>query len=149
MGTRSNITRENADGSFDSIYCHWDGYPSHNGRILLEHYTDAEKINELLSLGDLSSLGASIGQKHDFNDRENSDCTFYGRDRGESGTETQHFEDAEELAGYLEESWTEWVYLYRVAEGRWYFTNNPSPTWFKCCGSKQRATELLTMEACA
>ena len=23
---------------FIGIYCHWDGYPSHNGAILLHHY---------------------------------------------------------------------------------------------------------------
>ena len=39
MGTRSRIGIRNADDSVDSIYCHWDGYPDHNGRLLV---TDIE-----------------------------------------------------------------------------------------------------------
>lgn len=67
MGTRSRIGLELPDGTFGSIYCHWDGYPGYNGKILLGHYSDPAKVEELISLGDLSSLGAEIGEKHDFN----------------------------------------------------------------------------------
>ncbi len=34
-----------SDGIIKSIYCHWDGYPSNNGKILLEHYNSQEKDN--------------------------------------------------------------------------------------------------------
>lgn len=147
MGTRSSIIRQNLDGSFDSIYCHWDGYPSNNGKILLNHYSDPAKIDALLALGDLSSLGEQIGEKHDFDTSPEGVCNFYGRDRGETDTNSKHFESADSLAAMLKESWTEWVYVFRVVDGKWYFTNNPSPTWFKCCGSEQRAMEELTEEA--
>lgn len=146
MSTRSNIIRENLDGSFDSIYCHSDGYPSHNGTILLEHYGDPAKVDQLLSLGDLSLLGAEIGEQHSFRDRSKDVCIFYGRDRGETGIDALHLADAEELQKMLDESWSEWVYVFRVADGKWYFTNNPSPTWFKLCGRKQRSTAELTLE---
>lgn len=147
MGTRSTIARENEDGSIDSIYCHWDGYPSNNGRILLEHYQDLAKISKLLALGNLSSLGPEIGTKHAFNNREGEYqriCTSYSRDRGEKGVKAKHFKSGEELAAFVEEGWTEWVYLWK--EGKWYFTNNPSPTWFKCCGTQQRMLDVLTRE---
>lgn len=147
MGTRSDIIRENLDGPFDRIYCHWDGYPSNNGRILLEYYTDPAKIAELFALGDLSSLGKELGEKHDFDAAPDDVCNAYGRDRGESGTKTRHFPNSAELSRFLGDSWGEYVYTFRVVDGKWYWTNNPSPTWFKLCGSTQRDTELLTPSA--
>lgn len=56
MATRSRIGMVNEDGTVSSIYCHWGGYPSNNGRILSEHYKDREKVKKLISLGDISSL---------------------------------------------------------------------------------------------
>lgn len=147
MGTRSNIGIQNLDGSYDIIYCHWDGYPEHNGKLLYEHYQDIKKIRELIALGDLSSLGANIGKKHDFDKRVEGWCTFYARDRGETNVEAQHYATYDDLCKMLEEAWTEWVYLYRMEDGKWYYTNNPSPTWFKCCGTEQMQPSLLTPEA--
>lgn len=60
MSTRSHIGIWNEDGSLDVIYCHWDGYPSYNGALLLHHYQDPEKIRELIALGDISSLAESV-----------------------------------------------------------------------------------------
>ena len=60
MSTRSHIGIWNEDGSLDVIYCHWDGYPSYNGAVLLRHYQDPEKIRELIALGDISSLAESV-----------------------------------------------------------------------------------------
>ena len=99
MGTRSTIALEFADGTVQQVYCHWDGYLDHNGRILQDHYTDPFKLRDLIDLGDMSSLGASLGEKHDFDERVNPQtladtrCTFYGRDRGETGCEARKFKD--------------------------------------------------------
>lgn len=84
MATRSYIGVRNLDASVDYIYCHFDGYPDHNGIILTEHYADMDKVNALMKLGDLSVLGEQIGEKHDFNKRTRGWCLAYGRDRGES-----------------------------------------------------------------
>ena len=43
MGTRSAIAMKTEDG-IRSIYCHWDGYVDHNGRILKEFYSTDEKV---------------------------------------------------------------------------------------------------------
>jgi hypothetical protein len=48
MNTCSTIALEYADGSIKQIYCHWDGYVSHNGRILHDHYDTPEKAAELM-----------------------------------------------------------------------------------------------------
>lgn len=66
MATRSLIGRLRDDGTVSFVYCHSDGYLSHNGAILNEHYQDSEKVDQLLALGDLSVLGSVIGEKHDF-----------------------------------------------------------------------------------
>ena len=85
MATRSTIgIIDNRTGVVTSIYCHWDGYPEHNGEILVKHYTDPDKIWALMDLGALSSLGEEIGAKHDFNESGPIHCTAYGRDRGET-----------------------------------------------------------------
>lgn len=89
MATRSAIGVRTVTGQVTAIYCHWDGYPEHNGRILMENYRTTDKINELISLGALSSLREEIGEQHDFNARyEGGDvredwCVAYHRDRGE------------------------------------------------------------------
>jgi hypothetical protein len=84
MATRSYIGVRNTDASVDYIYCHFDGYPDHNGAILREHYSNINRVNELLNLGDLSVLGQFIGEKMDFDKRIQDTCLAYGRDRGES-----------------------------------------------------------------
>lgn len=106
MATRSTIAILREDGSVAKIYCHWDGYLENNGRILLEHYDTAEKVEQLIALGDLSSLGKTIGSKHPFNTFDQSSltaediviaeraraenmCTAYGRDRGEADTQAK------------------------------------------------------------
>jgi hypothetical protein len=84
MATRSYIGVRNLDSSVDYIYCHFDGYPEHNGKILTEYYSNINRVNELLNLGDLSVLGKFIGEKQDFDKRVVGNCLAYGRDRGES-----------------------------------------------------------------
>jgi len=38
MATRSLIARLVEDNRYDVIYCHYDGYPEYNGKILKTHY---------------------------------------------------------------------------------------------------------------
>lgn len=61
MSTRSTIGIRHEDGSVTKIYCHWDGYIEWNGAILQKYYNTAEKVEKLLALGNLSSLGPEIG----------------------------------------------------------------------------------------
>jgi hypothetical protein len=116
-----------------SIYCHWDGYLDHNGRILLEHY-DSSKANELVSLGDMSTLRPEIGTPHSFSqfeleemDREDfvrateNMCTFYGRDRGEENVGWKVAHTFEELFDQVEGGGGEWYYVMR--DGEWYCGN--------------------------
>jgi len=126
MATRGRIGIMNDDGTVLSIYCHWDNYLSHTGKILLNHYQDESKIRELMALGDISSLGAEIGEKHPFDSPGFGNpaadeyrqlyghmCNAYGRDRGEKNTGAKL---SRNVAGFefLSE---EFNYLF--AEGQW------------------------------
>jgi hypothetical protein len=109
MATRSLIGKLNSDGTITSIYCHWDGYPSHNGVLLQEYWNTPYKVDQLLALGDLSSLGKEIGEQHDFNSPRNRDwCTAYGRDRGERGVGAGIISREKFLSDY----YIDYVYLY-------------------------------------
>ena len=121
MATRSLIGRQYQDGSIDYIYCHWDGYPSNNGVILREHYSDSAKVDQLLALGDLSSLAEEIGEQQDFDDRESQQdnwCLAYGRDRGEKNVAAKHASSLDVL--FANASFIDYVYVFNNGEWKCY-----------------------------
>ena len=110
----------NEDGSITSVYCHWDGYPSHNGVILLENYQDPEKIKMLISLGDLSSLEKKLIPEgnvvHSFEDPADGVCVFYGRDRKENGTNCKVSANMKEFIEIAD--WCDYCYIFEA--GVWF-----------------------------
>ncbi len=60
MATRSLIGIENNDGTITHIYCHFDGYVEGVGKVLLQHYRTEDRIREMLSHGDRSSLSEDV-----------------------------------------------------------------------------------------
>ena len=114
MGTRSKIAIENADGTVTGIYCHWDGYLSHNGKILAENYTDEAKVRKLIALGNISSLGPHIGNQHDFDNAPALSCNAYGRDRGEKD---QAACTAHNWRQFIAENGQEYDYLFTPGAG--------------------------------
>ena len=124
MATRSRIAHEYGDGSIRSIYCHWDGYPLHNGDILAKHYRTADEVDKLIELGDLSILGEVIGVQHDFNwndnmtfeernnDPRNKMCLSFLRDRGEKDCIPMCSHTRQELVDYFNDSDQEYLYLF-------------------------------------
>ena len=107
MATRSTISLEFADGTIGQVYCHWDGYLAHNGKMLMEYYSNPFILRDLIDLGSLSSLRPQIGTKHPFSMFEanmtqdefanlyRDMCTFYERDRGERSADATYFKDYE------------------------------------------------------
>lgn len=121
MSTRAAVGIQHPDGSIQAIYVHSDGYLDGVGKALAQHYTEPAKVEQLVKLGDLSSLGAEIGEKHDFNTHwetlEPRDwCLAFGRDRGEKGTEAHSFASIEELREWAAQVWAEYIYLF-TADG--------------------------------
>ena len=146
MGTRSMIAIENPNTkAVKAVYCHWDGYLEHNGAILNEHYAASPKVNNLIALGDISSLRPEIGEKHAFSrletpmDDEAYDklygdmTTFYGRDREETGTQYKRFDTAKEAVTHYEHCGAEYFYLFRYDEdqqaGKWFYKKGSAGAW--------------------
>ena len=47
-----------------SIYCHWDGYPSHMGKVLHQTYGTIDLVNELLDKGDARLIDVTGESEH-------------------------------------------------------------------------------------
>ena len=118
MSTRSTIGKIGEDGKGYAIYCHNDGYPAHVGRVLLEHYQSAEKVDQLIKLGSISSLGPEIGEKVVWDAQVfDTQCRAYHRDRGEAwdSTKPTKFEggtDAFFAHDWSDFMWADFVYCY-------------------------------------
>lgn len=136
MSTRSFIGILGEDETIQAVYCHSDGYPTYNGKMLRDHYRDARKIAELMKLGDLSQLSQEIGEKHPFSPDWDSApagqsmqaydaydakyghmCKAYGRDRGETDVAAKTYDTLEEFLDGARNHDAEYAYLYR--EGGW------------------------------
>lgn len=129
MSTRSMICKETQEGKYEGIYCHSDGYLTYNGAMLLDYYNSKERVDELLSIGDISCLLPKIKpnplEEHSFDNRQEDVCVAYGRDRGEIGTEAKEvsLEDINNPA-----SWIEYCYVFGL-DNKWKF--------FECDSNKK------------
>jgi len=137
MGTRSMIAIQNPySKDVRAIYCHWDGYLEHNGSILHKHYSASPKVNNLIALGDMSSLRKNIGIQHSFDNRtpEHEDsCTFYTRDRGEDAP-FQVFKNLKAAEEHY--TWSDYYYCFKYSKaddyqsGEWFYKRNGG-RWLK------------------
>jgi|TARA_B110000238_G_scaffold162210_1_gene176444 hypothetical protein len=111
MSTRSTIAVKTDEGKFLAVYCHWDGYPTHNGVILNEKYNTTDKVAKLVAGGDMSSL-ADSGKSGKLKN------PVYYADRGEawSDVEPVFFDTAQQWTDYYSDSWCEYYYLWNGKE---------------------------------
>ena len=162
MGTRSMIAIQNPyNKTVRAVYCHWDGYLEHNGAILAKHYSASPKANNLIALGDISSLRPEIGVKHSFSrldttipedeyERLYGDMTtYYGRDRGESNAEFRVFKTAADAVEHYDHSCAEYFYLYRYSKasdyesGEWFYKKEPKGRWLKVSTAVKKLTNTM------
>lgn len=118
MGTRSRIvldqTPDNKTSNVVSMYCHYDGYLEYNGKMLVEHYNDEEKVRELLLLtnGYASALKATPQETQEESVDHNA-LLFY-----------------DSVYAFMldhEDSDLEFIYLFR--DGEWYVSKR---NFIKC-----------------
>lgn len=118
MATRSRIAIEDQTGKVRSIYCHWDGYPSNNGRILLEHFQTQEKVESLIKLGSISSLNKNVeipeGVTHNFGSPADGIVVAYHRDRRED----LEIRDHDSVGDFVNSDVEEYGYIFTAA-GEW------------------------------
>jgi hypothetical protein len=163
MGTRSMIAIQNPHSKqVRAVYCHWDGYLEHNGAILQKHYAASPKVNNLIALGDISSLRPEIGEKHAFSRLEvpmddeaynklyGDMTTYYGRDRGESNAEFRVFKNLADACEFYDHSGAEYYYVYKYTKasdyttGEWHY-KKPGDRWKKLAP----AIRKLSADECA
>ena len=110
MSTRSTIAMVTSRGDIDAIFCHWDGYPEYVGKILDARYTDERRVEKLMDMGDLESLGKTLAK-----------CRFHRRDFGcseEDSRKVTHKSLSEAVAAMDAELGLR-EYLYLFADMRW------------------------------
>jgi len=101
MATRSLIGIKLGD-YIKTIYCHWDGYPEHNGQLLVNNYNTPTAVFDLLDLGDLSTLAETPASS-----------TAYHRDRKEPyGMVEARDVDPDELMSVAKDYDADYVYVY-------------------------------------
>ena len=143
MSTRSSIAIKHEDGSIDAIYCHNDGYLTNNGVILYKNYQDPAKVQQLINLGSISSLGIVPNQdpavkkygflldstefyKLSFDEQDKvwksiTGTIAYHRDRGEQLV-ISHYNSVKEFKKDSHDySGAEYCYLYQQSSktGKW------------------------------
>lgn len=111
MATRSAIGFWKEDG-IKAVYCHFDGYLSGVGKILIENY-DRNKMEKLCEEGDISSLSEDLAS-----------TVFYCRDRNEPKNQTQAREGLshDELRNVFRGC----DYFYVLQDNRWFVSNSNS-----------------------
>lgn len=117
MGTCCGIALKSGD-TYQTIYCHWDGYPRDMLPMLRGNYNSLELAAKLISFGDASSINEKLepapGVAHDFDNPQEGVCVFYHRDRGESW-------ERNKPNCYLKQELHKqsFVYVYIFEDGKW------------------------------
>lgn len=130
MSTRSNIAIERKNKTVEVVYCHWGGYLSYNGQILLDNYKDINKINNLISKGDISYLGENI-----------EGCDFYE----DENYSARSFKSLDEYLKQIDTVCIEYIYIFSESEGKWYYIETNDNWKFKKPVTKEQL-KLLTQE---
>lgn len=85
MSTSCGIALRSGD-TYQTVYCHMDGYPSYMLPMLRNNYNSVDLAAKLISYGDASYIEKNIeptSDFHRFGRPEPGVCMFYHRDRGE------------------------------------------------------------------
>lgn len=151
MSTPCYVGKENPDKSITYIYVHHDGYLEGVGKELLNSYQDEEKINKLLELGDLSSLGdepitdSSAWKNSSYSPRM---CISY-KDRGETDVDAVTVENLKALEKQLDAPlFTPVDYAYIFRKGKWYYcsTLRFPLEWFLLSNAITAITHAISSE---
>lgn len=121
MATRSFIWMKAPEG-WKGIYCHWGGYLEGVGEILRNHYTNSDKIEKLINLGDISMLAPEICEKNDFDNPDKNCVLAYHRDRGDDWADCapKTARNVDEAIDISREYWAEYIYFWDGAQWHCY-----------------------------
>lgn len=104
MATRARIGLLNSDGTTETVYCHYDGYPERMLPLLKAYYNGIRKVKSLLKLGDLSYIDGGYA------------CAYH-RDMNRPYRPSVTHTNIEALC--VGDCGEEWFYLYNVVKRKW------------------------------
>ena len=108
MATRSFISRFNPETEmYESIYCHWDGYPQGVGVTLRDKYSYGDEPAVLMTFGDISSLRDTLFET----------MKEAYKLRGDSDVDAKIFRFMSEMMDYYRGMSCEYGYIWR--DGKW------------------------------
>lgn len=91
--TGSLIAKQIGPDAYRTIFCQIEGHLESQGDRLVKHFDTPEKVDELLSLGDLYVLYPQLtpdpARKHSMDDRQQNVTVAYQRDWGETDMAAQ------------------------------------------------------------
>lgn len=139
MSTRSTIAIENGNGTIKKVYCHYDGYISHVGKVLAEHYSHPASWGALCYGKDIQGFQLKDGvvSVHRY-DRE-GDTPFWP---------TEYADYAEYVAS-IDHLFHEYNYLMRkdgkmeVIVGNYKNPSKAKPKSLKRCVGRVKAAQFL------
>ena len=132
MSTRSVIGILNEDGTVTSVYSHYDGYPEHNGYFLKKYFDTTEKVQNLISNGDISSLVSNQNwkrEKHPMINNKQVLKTLYYVDRPEPWENIKPQKHNNQTEFFERDCCDEFKYLFIPPVGAW---NYLSKGFWKC-----------------
>lgn len=113
MSTRSMIAIQDADGACYAIYCHFDGYVSHMGDMLVRHFNSDEKAADLVNEGELRSLMEDANGEVVL---EHFEADFDKR-------EIEYYDNAVDMLNAFVSSDREYIYLWDDEVEAWVYRN--------------------------
>ena len=93
MGTHSYIAKQIGPNQYRTVYCQLDGHLEYQGAMLLEHFSDPDRIDQLLDLGDIyllePKLDPDASRKHDCINHQDGVTVAFQRDADCTGVEAR------------------------------------------------------------
>ena len=117
MSTNAGIALRSGD-TYQTIYCHWDGYPKYMLPMLQNNYNSVELAAKLISFGDASYIDAKLeptSDYHRFGMPEPGVSMFYHRDRGNNWIECSPV--CYNRTDLFNQSGFEYIYIFE--DGQW------------------------------
>jgi hypothetical protein len=111
MATRSAIGYQLPSGRIKAVYCHWDGYPSHQVPILIEHYNTISKVRDLIKPGGMSSLRTKETWERIGEDARDPQPLYY-HERGEKDVGPKIAKSIEDSTKFWNDVWCEHLYVF-------------------------------------
>ena len=113
MSTRSMIAIQDADGACYAIYCHFDGYVSHMGKMLTTYFNSDEKAADLVNEGEVRAIEISAENKVVL---EYFNADFEKR-------EIEYYDTVVDMLNAFQNSDREYIYLWDDEAEAWIYRN--------------------------